>query len=112
MVAATMVFKKDIVTIDHTVCYFSQMESETSEAPENIKAGLGTYDFTSCGCIQDSPQRLGPHYATRQTYKKRKFPPAEDLLPKDIKAANEARGMNMVIFPKYFSLTSFPFQCF
>ncbi|KAL2302444.1 hypothetical protein Nmel_009873 [Mimus melanotis] len=26
---------------------------------------------------------------------RRKLPPAEDLLPKDIKAANEARGMNM-----------------
>lgn len=33
------------------VCYFSQMENETSEASENIKAELDTYDFTNCGCI-------------------------------------------------------------
>lgn len=40
----------------------------------------------------------------------RQFPPAEVLLPNDTEVANEA--MNMVNFPKYFSLISFPFRCF
>lgn len=49
--AAIRVFSRGIFSLFITVCYFSQMESETSEASENIKAGLDTYDSTNCGCI-------------------------------------------------------------
>lgn len=48
---AAIRFSRRILSLFITVCYFSQMESETTEASENIKAGLDTYDFTSCGCI-------------------------------------------------------------
>lgn len=63
------------------------MQSETSEASENIKAGtLPTVDVSRI----PSRDSMTP-YATGQTDKKRQFPPGEDLLPNGTKEANETR---------------------
>lgn len=78
------------------------MENETSEASENIKATHMTLPTVAVFRIPSRDQGLDKHM--------RQFPPAEVLLPNDMEVANEA--MNMVNFPKYFSLISFPFQCF
>lgn len=43
--AAIMGFSRRIFSLFITACYLSQMESETSEASENIKAGLDAYDY-------------------------------------------------------------------